>query len=200
MGQSGCEIWGLVHVHDNALATSSGAGPNRILHKTGLTTAGHALVQAVHAAGGLIDVSHASDRTVLDVIEHAQHDRVPVLATHSNANRLAPHARNLTDEQLRAIASTGGVIGVNFHGKFLARGRCATIDDVVQQVRYISNLVGIEHVGLGSDYEGGIVPPKGLEDVRGYQALARALFASGLSRDDMRRVFAGNVLGLLSSD
>lgn len=195
----GVKIWGLVHVHDNALATSAGAGPHRIAHKTGLTAAGHSLVQAVHAAGGVIDVSHASDSAVLDVIEHAQQDRVPVVATHSNANRLAPHARNLTDEQLRAIASTGGVIGVNFHGKFLARGRRATVTDVVQHIRYIADLVGIEHVALGSDYEGGIAPPKGLEDARGYQALARALLASGLSREDIRRVFAGNALSLLSS-
>jgi len=193
----GVRIWGLVHVHDNALATSAGLGPGRLKHDVGLSPEGHQLVQAIHAAHALVDVSHASDRTVEDILEHARRDGVPVIATHSNANRLAPHARNLTDAQLYAIAATGGVIGVNFHGNFLARDRTATLDDVVQQIRYMAGLVGAEHVALGSDYEGGIRPPPELRDVRGYQRLASALRSSGFSASDVRRIFSDNVLALL---
>ncbi len=195
----GVRIWGLVHVHDNALATSAGTGPGRCKHQIGLTPEGHDLVRAIHAAQGIVDVSHASDRAISDVIEHARQDSVPVVATHSNADHLAPHARNLKDEQLRAIAATGGIVGVNFHGKFLARNRAATLDDVVQQIRYMVDLVGVRHVGLGSDYEGGIHPPRELRDVRGYQTLAHALRRGGFSDADLRLIFSGNVLRLLGS-
>src|SRR5512145_1094448 len=95
--ERGVRIWGLVHVHDNALATSAGLGPKRLSHEVGLTEAGHALVRAIHAQGGIVDVSHASDRAVADILEHARESGRPVMATHSNANRLAPHARNLLD-------------------------------------------------------------------------------------------------------
>lgn len=195
----GVRIWGLVHVHDNAIATSAGKGPARPRPTTGLTQAGYALVRAIHAAGGLVDVSHASDRTVSDVIELARAAGVAVVATHSNADRLLQHTRNLKDDQLKAIASTGGVIGVNFHGKFLARGRRATLDDVVRQIRYLIDLVGVDHVGLGSDYEGGIQAPTELKDVRGYPALAKALYRSGLTETQVAQVFSGNALRLLAA-
>lgn len=193
----GVRIWGLVHVHDNALATSAGQGPRRLKHSVGLTPAGHDLVKAIHAARGIVDVSHASDAAISDILEHARHDGAPVIATHSNANHLASHARNLTDAQLLAIAATGGVVGVNFHGKFLARGRAATLDDVVRQIRYMVELIGIDHVALGSDYEGEIHPPSELSDVRGYQTLARTLLQNGFSSPDLRKIFADNVLRLL---
>jgi membrane dipeptidase len=196
----GVRIWGLVHVHDNVLATSAGPGPQRLKHEVGLTAAGHELVKAIHAAHGLVDVSHASDRAIADILEHARQDGVAVVATHSNANHLAPHARNLTDAQLRAIAATNGVIGVNFHGKFLARDRASTLDDVVQQIRYLVDCVGITHVGIGSDFEGEIHPPKELSDVRGYPKLARALRRAGFSGADVTRIFSGNALRVLGAE
>jgi membrane dipeptidase len=193
----GVKIWGLVHTHDNALATSAGPGPSRRKTAFGLTDAGHELVRAIHRANAYVDVSHASDATIADVLAHAQQDAVPVIATHSNADRLAPHARNLTDDQLRGIASTGGLIGVNFHEKFLCRDRAATLNDVVEQIRYMVGLVGVRHVGIGSDFEGGIRPPKALRDTRGYQTLATALLRSGLSQDDVALIMSGNALRLL---
>jgi membrane dipeptidase len=196
----GVRIWGLVHTHDNALATSAGPGPRRLGHEIGLTKAGHELVRAIHAAHGIVDVSHASDRAIADILEHAREDGVPVVATHSNANHLAPHARNLTDDQLRAIAATNGVIGVNFHERFLTNGRPSRLSDVVEQIRYIAGLVGVAHVGIGSDYEGGIRPPPGLEDVLGYPRLARALQRAGFADAEVRSIFSGNVMRLLGVD
>lgn len=195
---NGVRIWGLVHIHDNAIATSAGRGPGRARPSAGLTEAGFEVVRAIHAAGGLVDVSHASDRTVSDVIGVARAAGVAVVATHSNADRLLRHTRNLKDDQLRAIASTGGVIGVNFHGKFLARGRRATLDDVVRQIRYMVDLVGIDHVGIGSDYEGGIQAPEELKDVRGYPVLANALYRVGFTQAQVAQVFSGNALRLLA--
>jgi membrane dipeptidase len=111
---------------------------------------------------------------------------------------LAPHARNLTDDQLRGIAATGGLIGVNFHAKFLCRNREATLNDVVQQIRYMVQLVGINHVGIGSDFEGGIRPPKILHSMRGYQVLATALSRSGLSQAEVEQIMSRNALSLLN--
>jgi membrane dipeptidase len=193
----GVKLFGLVHTYDNALATSSGVSPPS---SRGLSDTGRALVERIQSAGGVIDVSHASDPAVRDVIALARaagRSGVPVVASHSNARALARHPRNLTDDQIRAIAATGGLIGVNFHSPFLARGRRATIDDVVRTVRHLVSVGGADHVAIGSDFEGDIRPPPGLEDVRGFQRLAGALQASGMSRDLVEKVFSRNALRVL---
>ena len=196
----GVRIFGLVHVHDNVLATSAGSGPAIRRPEFGLTQEGRRIVALVHRVGGIVDVSHLSDPGTDEVIAMARAACVPVVATHSNARALAPHARNLTDAQLRGIAATGGVIGVNFHGPFLVQGRRATIDDVVRHVAYIARVAGVDHVAVGSDFEGGIAAPQGLEDVRGLPRLAARLRAAGLSAKDVDSVLSGNALRILSGD
>jgi membrane dipeptidase len=193
----GVRLFGLVHAYDNRLATSSGMRrtPRRI--EQGLTAEGRALIERVHALGAMIDVSHASDRTVREVVEMARAAGAPVVASHSNARAVYSHARNLTDEQALGIASTGGVLGVNFHSGYLTAASRASIDDVVHHVRHFVRLVGATHVAIGSDYEGGIRPPPGLEDVSGYQRLASALLQAGMTREQVERIFAKNALRLL---
>jgi membrane dipeptidase len=195
----GVRLFGLVHVHDNALASSSGAAATVRTVRQGLTPAGREFVERVHAARGIVDISHASDAAVEDVLELARRAQVPVVATHSNARAVARHSRNLTDAQLRSIASSGGVSGVNFHGPYLVVGRSPTMDDVVHHVRHMVNVAGIEHVAIGSDFEGGIQEPPGLEDVRGLPRLAARLRRSGFSRSEVERVFATNALRVLSA-
>jgi membrane dipeptidase len=190
----GVRLFGLVHTYDNALATSSGAGNARV---GGLTDAGRDLVRRIHAAGGIVDVSHASDATTDDVLGIAEADHVPVVATHSNARTLAPHPRNLTDDQIRRIANTGGVVGVNFHSRFLAPSGRATLADVVRQIEYLVKVGGVDHVAIGSDFEGDISPPPELRDVDGFPRLSRALAARGMSRDDVAKVFGRNALRVL---
>jgi membrane dipeptidase len=194
----GVRLFGPVHAYDNALATSSGrsAAFRKVAH--GLTEAGRDFVAKVHAAGGVIDLSHASDATVNDVLGLAHRVQQPVVASHSNARALARHSRNLSDAQLRAIADSGGVVGVNFHGPYLSMGRRATIDDVVRHVRHLVSVAGIEHVAVGSDFEGGIVEPPGLEDVRGLPRLAARLRQVGLSRAEVERIFSVNALRVLT--
>jgi len=190
----GVRFFGLVHAEDNAVASSAtGTGDGTV----GLTALGRRLVKQIHAQGGIVDVSHASSATLRDVVELARQARVPVVATHSNAAALAPHPRNLTDEELALIASTGGIVGIDFHSRFLARGRPATLHDVVAHIRHAVRVAGAEHVGIGSDFEGGIRPPPGLETVRGFQSLVRALVAAGLSAEDVRGIMSGNALRLL---
>jgi membrane dipeptidase len=196
----GVRLWGLVHSRDNELATSSGTGPRWPHPRHGLTERGRELVGAIHRARAVVDVSHASDLAVRDILELARAHHVPVVATHSNARRLAHHPRNLTDEQIRAIAELGGVVGVSFHAPFLAAGRRAELEDVVRHVVHMIELVGAEHVAIGSDFEGGIQPPDGLGDVRGYPRLADALGRAGIGRADIRRILSENAFRILGCD
>lgn len=190
----GLRIVGLVHTYANELASSSGDKPAK---SYGLTERGRAFVKRAFALGLVIDVSHASDRTVSDVLSLAQAAHGVVIATHSNARALANHPRNLSDAQLRAIAATGGVVGVNFHGPFLARGRAARLSDLVAHVRHLVSIAGIDHVAIGSDFEGDIRPPPELADASRYPVLAEALLAAGMGQAQVRKIFAENALRVL---
>ncbi|HEY2409395.1 MAG TPA: membrane dipeptidase [Polyangiaceae bacterium] len=190
----GLRIVGLVHTSANELASSSG---DVDVKPYGLTEAGSALVKQAFALGLVIDVSHASDRAVADVLALAHDGAGVVVATHSNARALADHARNLTDAQIAAIAATGGVIGVNFHSPFLARGRAATLADVVKMTKHLYDVAGEDHVAIGSDFEGDIRPPPELADASRFPRLARALEKAGLSRAAVRKIFADNALRVL---
>jgi membrane dipeptidase len=192
----GLRIVGLVHTYANELASSSGDPESKPF---GLTEKGRIFVRRAFALGLLVDVSHASDRAVSDILAEAAPTHGVVLATHSNARALAFHPRNLSDAQLRAIAATGGVIGVNFHAPFLARGRRARLRDVVQQILYLRNVVGIDHVAIGSDFEGDIRPPDALHDASRFPELASALTKAGLEAAEVRKIFAENALRVLCS-
>jgi membrane dipeptidase len=149
--------------------------------------------------GGVVDVSHASDRATLELIDLGEKAGAPVVASHSNARALAPHTRNLTDQQLRGLARTGGVVGVNFHQTFLApAGRNANLGHLVRQIRYIARVAGIDAVALGSDFEGGIRPVSELGNAGQFQRLARALRDSGMSEQEISKVFHKNALRVLS--
>ena len=190
----GVRLFGLVHSQHNRLASSSGEPSTG----KGLSARGREFAIHVLELGGVLDVSHASDESTDELIALAQRAGRPIVASHSNARALAPHPRNLTDAQIRAIAQTGGVIGVNFHQAFLAkRGRTATLADVVEQVRYLARLGGLGVVAIGSDFEGGIRPVRELDGAGTYQRLAHALGESGFSTADQARVLGGNALRVL---
>lgn len=190
----GVRVVGLVHTEHNALASSSG---DAHAVSYGLTASGRDVVRRAHALGVPVDVSHASDRAVSDVLALSQETKGVVVATHSNARKLADHPRNLTDEQLRGIAATGGVVGLNFHSAFVLRGRPATLKDVVQQALYMLRIAGHDHVALGADFEGGISPARGLEDASRLPDLQRALRKAGLAEAVLRKLFSENALRVL---
>jgi membrane dipeptidase len=190
----GVRVVGLVHTEHNALASSSG---DRKPVTYGLTEAGRALVRRAHALGVAVDVSHASDRAVVDVLALARETAGVVVATHSNARALCDHPRNLTDALLRGIAATGGVVGLNFHAPFVVRGRPATLEDVVRQAEYLVRVAGVDHVAIGADFEGGIRPARGLEDASRFPALAAALRRAGFSEAAVRKLLSENALRVL---
>jgi membrane dipeptidase len=193
----GLRIVGLVHTYANELASSSG---DPMPKPFGLTEKGLTFVRRAFALELAVDVSHASDRALTDIVALANELHGVVVATHSNARALADHPRNLSDAQLRAVAATGGVIGVNFHGSFLARGRRARLADVVRLVLHLREVAGIDHVAIGSDFEGYIRPPPELRDASRYPVLATALMQAGLSAADVRKIFAQNALRVLCSE
>jgi membrane dipeptidase len=174
--QAGLRSIGIVWSRPNAFGhgvpfrypTSPDIGP-------GLTDAGKRLVQACNRLGILIDVSHLNEKGFWDVVEIS--DR-PIVATHSNAHALCQVSRNLTDEQLRAIRDSGGMVGVNFAVSFLrsdGRNDADTpLETVVAHVDYLIEHLGVEGVGFGSDFDGATMP-KELADAAGLPRLIEAL-------------------------
>jgi membrane dipeptidase len=163
----------------------------------GLTPLGKQFAERVYGKGALLDVSHVSDAAFADIAAIARAHGAPVVATHSNARVLANQPRNLTDDQLRLIGETGGVAGINFHAQFVNGTNQATLADVVKQIEHMVKVAGIDHVAVGSDFDGGIVPPEGLEDASTFPALAAELRRRGMSYDDVLRIFSLNALRVL---
>jgi membrane dipeptidase len=191
----GVRLFGLVHAQHNALAESS-SDPHP--HAPGLSAAGRAFVHAVYDAGALVDVSHASDATFADVAALAREHRRPLVATHSNARALSDHRRNLTDEQLRTIADSGGVVGIAFHAPFLRRAwRDADVRDFARHAAHMVAVMGPGHVAIGSDLDGLIRPARGLESHASLWAIAMALRAEGLDEKAVAAILGGNALRVL---
>jgi membrane dipeptidase len=163
----------------------------------GLTEAGQALVKACNQLGILVDLSHLNERGFWDVAELSE---APLVATHSGVNVLAASPRNLTDRQLDAIGETGGIVGVNFHIGFLrADGRSdveTSLTEIVRHAAYIAERIGVEHVGLGSDFDGATMPHD-LKDVAGLPKLLQALRDHGFSADDLEKIAYANWLRVL---
>jgi membrane dipeptidase len=157
----------------------------------GLSSKGKKIIQVMDSLGMIIDVSHTGEKTIFDILNTAKN---PIIASHSGSYTLRPHYRNLTDEQIKAIAKTGGVIGINFCAPFLVQNKEATVKDVVNHIDYIVKLVGIDYVGLGSDFDGILTTPKGLEDVSKFPAVTKELLNRGYSEKDIKKILGGNIL------
>jgi membrane dipeptidase len=163
----------------------------------GLTGAGRELVYACNELGIVVDLSHLNEAGFWDV---ARISAKPLVATHSNAHALCPSTRNLTDAQLDAIGSSGGVVGVNFAVSFLREdgGQVAAtpLGEIVRHVEYIAGRIGIDHVALGSDFDGALVP-EALGGIAGLPKLVDALRAAGFDDEGVAKVTHRNWLRIL---
>jgi membrane dipeptidase len=177
---------GLAWNHRNAAC--DGVGERRT--GGGLTEFGVQVVEECNRLGILLDLSHLAPAGVRDVLAVSRH---PVIASHSNARALRDHPRNLTDEQLTAIAEQGGVVGVTFVDAFLAQPGQATLDDVIAHIEYMLQRIGPDHVAIGSDFDG-CDPPAELADVTRYPAVTAALQARGHAEATIRKVLGENYL------
>lgn len=115
----------------------------------GISSLGRDAIDEMNRLGILVDLSHCGDRTTLEAIEHSAK---PVTFSHANARAVHPSPRNKTDEQLTALAARGGVVGLALWSPMLAFDHWPTLDDFVRQVDYVTNLIGVEHVGIGTDH------------------------------------------------
>ncbi len=163
----------------------------------GLTDAGKALVKACNQLGILIDLSHLNEKGFWDV---ARLSDVPLVASHSNAWAVTPLTRNLTDKQLDAIKDSGGIVGVNFV-TMLARDDArddanTPLEMLVRHFDYLVERLGVDHVGMGSDF--GVAPvPKDLSDVSQYPNLIAALRKAGYDDATLRKLGTENWLRVL---
>lgn len=179
----GLSMLGLTWSFSNRYAGSSGDGGG------GLTEEGRALVAEARRLGVLIDVSHASRQTTLEVCSGTH---IPVVASHSDAAAVRPHARNLTDEEIACIAATGGVIGLNLHAPFL--GTPADVKKAADHLEHLRKVGGIGVVALGSDYDGLITVPEGLTTAADLGKIWDELRRRGWSEVEITQVRGENYL------
>jgi membrane dipeptidase len=191
----GVRVLGLTWFNSNDFAGSSNSKDK--LGSYGLTQKGKQLVERANTLGMVIDVSHASDQTVRDVAELS---RDPFIASHSCARGIMDIERNLSDDLLRLIAGKGGVIGVNFHRGYLSPKPRSQVKlaEVVDQIIYISKVAGIDHVALGSDFDGSS-PPEEINSADDMQSLAAALLKRGFSLQDVDKIMALNALRVFTA-
>jgi len=185
----GVRMVGLVHSLRNELA--DGVADDRT--GGGLSGLGVETVEELDRLGMLIDVSHLSDAGFWDLMDVA---KGPVMASHSNARAVCEHPRNMTDNMIRAMADRGGVMGMNFAPGFVHPTR-ATVQGVVDHIDHVVCLVGPDHVGLGSDFDGIPSTPAGLEDVTKMPNITVELFKRGYSEEDIKKVLGENHLRLM---
>jgi len=158
----------------------------------GLTERGIALVAACAELGILVDLSHLNEAGFWDV---ARLEPGPLVASHSGAHALCPASRNLTDRQLDAIGASGGLVGIVFATPFLrpdfADDPDTPLSLIAEHARYVADRIGVEHVGLGSDFDGATIP-SALGDVAGLPRLLAALETSGFSRAESEAICWSN--------
>ena len=143
--------------------------------------------------GMMVDLSHSGERTFYETLDISSQ---PVVCSHSSSRALCDHPRNLTDEQLRAIARKGGVVQVCLYSGFLRKERPAHILDAIEHLNHMVNVMGIEHVGIGSDFDGdgGII---GCNDSSEMINLTRQLLHERYNEEDIRRIWGGNFLRVM---
>ena len=181
----------LCHNGDNDICDSArGNGEHG-----GLSPFGREVVEQMNRFGMLVDMSHASEKSFYDALELS---KVPIVCSHSSARALCDHPRNLTDDQMRALAKRDGVAQTTVYAGFLRKEGEATIIDAIEHLCHAAKIMGVEHVGLGTDFDGdGGVP--GLADASEIINFTRHLLRRQFSEQDIRLIMGGNFLRVMES-
>lgn len=181
--EAGFRMMGLTHFFDNDLA-----GSVHGVEKGGLSQLGRRAVRRMEELSIVIDLAHASPRTVDDVLDMVTR---PVVISHTGVKGACDHVRNVSDAHIRRVAANGGVIGVGYWDAAVCDVSAAGI---VRSMRYIADLVGIDHIALGSDFDGATTTPF---DTAGVPFITAELLDAGFSEDEIRKIMGGNVLRVL---
>ncbi len=196
--QAGLRSLGLAWSRPNVFAHGV---PFRFPHSPdtgpGLSEAGRELVKTCNRLGIMIDLAHINEKGFWNTAEITE---APLVVTHAGVHALCPSTRNLTDKQLDAIGQSGGVVGVNFHVGFLREDGLlepeTPISQIVRHIDYVARRIGIEHVALGSDFDGAIMPAE-LGDAAGMPKLINHLRDTGYDNDALRKLTHENWVRVL---
>ncbi len=187
----GVRTLGLVHFSVNAIATPAyGVGARA---ERGLTDFGRDVVAEMNRLGMIVDLAHINRTGFFEALAASSH---PVMVTHTGVAGVHAHWRNVDDEQLRALGERGGAAGIIFAPRYLG-GR--TVEAVVDHIVHVIDVAGEDVPALGSDFDGFVIPPSGLEDASMLPQLTAALSARGLSRQALEKVLGGNALRVLDA-
>ncbi len=185
----GIRSLGLTWNQNNQLAT--GIGENK--PRAGLTTFGKQVIREMNSLGMLIDLAHINLQGFCDVLKISS---APVVVTHANARAICDHPRNITDDQLRDLRDIDGVIGMSCCPDFVDPDH-ATTDKLLDHFVHVANVVGIDHLGFGADFDGIEEVITGLENVTGLPRLAEGLSKRGFSREEIDKITHKNFIRVL---
>lgn len=182
----------LCHNGDNDICDSARGNAEH----GGLSQFGEKVVQEMNRLGIMVDMSHAAESSFYDALEVSQK---PIVCSHSSARALCNHPRNLTDEQMKALAQKGGVAQVTMYNGFLRTDGQATILDAVEHLNHMVNIMGIEHVGIGTDFDGdGGVP--GMANASEVINFTRRLLRERYSEEQIQMIWGGNFLRVMEQN
>ena len=188
----------LTHFPRNELADGSGSDSG-----SHLTDFGSQVVEEMNRLGMIVDVSHISETGFWDVLGKT---RRPVIASHSNCKALCSYHRNLSDDQIKALADNGGVMNLSYCAPFIREGLDFTpeaankviLEDWFSHLEHVVKLVGPDHVGLGSDFDGGCGFP-GMDDITKIPQITRGLVKRGYDDEDIMKILGGNDLRVMKT-
>ena len=182
----------LCHNGDNQICDSA---RNTLNTHGGVSQFGEQVIGEMNRLGLMVDLSHAGEKSFYDAL---QISRTPIVCSHSNSRALCDVPRNITDEQMRALATAGGVCQITLYNGFLRTDGNATITDAIRHLEHAIDIMGIEHVGLGTDFDGdGGIP--GLADASELVNFTKALLRRRYSETDMSLIWGGNWLRVMNT-
>lgn len=181
----------LCHNGDNDICDSA-KGCNT---HNGVSAFGEKVIQAMNKEGIMVDLSHANEKSFYDALQISS---TPIVCSHSSCRALCDHPRNMTDDQLRALAANGGVAQITLYHGFLRKEGEATIIDAIQHLEHAISIMGIDHVGLGTDFDGdgGV---KGLADSSEMIQFTQQLLRRRYSERDIEKIWGGNWLRVMAN-
>ena len=187
--QRGIVYMTLCHNGDNDICDSARGSQTH----NGVSAFGRQVISEMNRLGIMVDLSHAAEKSFYDALDMSS---TPIVCSHSSCHALCDHPRNLTDDQMRALAAKGGVMQVTLYNGFLVKDDEATIEDAMRHLMHAIDVMGIDHVGLGTDFDGdgGI---RGLANSSELIHFTRQLIAHGFSQEDIQKIWGGNFLRVM---